>query len=82
VARRGFILSPTEAKGVSLTDVLSSKKAQQLSTLSLLGQAIVELSRGENRTAVLLAGAAALSVKSSVGGLVAQLAIRLYKRRR
>lgn len=64
---------------MNLTDLLSSDESRQLNALSLLAQAGLALHRGNRQIALLLAGAAVLAYRVSWLGIVAQLAIRLYK---
>lgn len=64
---------------MGLTDVLSSENSRRLSALSLLAQAGLALYRGNRQIAALLAGAAVLASRVSWLGIVAQVAIRLYK---
>ncbi len=48
----------------------------------MLAEAGLALYRGNKRVAALLAGAAVLAYRWSVAGLLAELGIRLYQRRR
>ncbi|MFC7155385.1 hypothetical protein ACFQPA_07950 [Halomarina halobia] len=61
---------------------LRSKSSRRLSALSMVAEAGMALYRGNKRVAALLAGAAVLAYRWSVVGLLAELGIRLYQRRR
>ena len=67
---------------MGLSKLLSSKRTRTFSALSTLAQAALALYRGDRTAATLLAGAAALSYKSSWLGMLAQVAIRAYRRAR
>ncbi|MFC6836319.1 hypothetical protein [Halomarina ordinaria] len=67
---------------MGLSKLLASKSSRRLSALSMLVQAARALYRGNRRVGALLLGAAVLSYRWSVVGLVAELGIRLYQRSR
>ena len=65
---------------MGLNALLRSKKVKRASTLSMLVEAVLSWSRDERRLAVLFLGAAALAYRWSALGLVAEVALRLYRR--
>lgn len=67
---------------MGLMKLLGSKRVRQLSVLSTLFEAVTAFRRGKTKLAALLVGVAALSYKRSGLGFVAQLAIKLLKKRR
>ncbi|WP_254543557.1 hypothetical protein [Halomarina pelagica] len=67
---------------MGLGTFLASRSSRRLSALSMLAEAGLALYRGNKRVAALLAGAAVLAYRWSVAGLLAELGIRLYQRRR
>lgn len=66
---------------MGLLKMLGSKRARQLSVLSTLLEAVMALRRGKKKLAALLVGVAVLSYKRSGLGFVAQLAVKLLKKR-
>jgi hypothetical protein len=67
---------------MGLANVFKSKQAGQISAVSMLVEAGLALYRGEKRIAALLLGAAALSYRWSIVGIVAEALIRVYQRAR
>ncbi|EMA54064.1 hypothetical protein [Halococcus thailandensis] len=67
---------------MGLAKALKSKQAGQISAISMLVEAGLALYRGEKKIAALLLGAAALSYRWSIVGIVAEALIRIYQRLR
>ena len=67
---------------MGLVKAFKSKQAGQISAISMLVEAGLALYRGEKKIAALLLGAAALSYRWSIVGIVAEALIRVYQRLR
>ncbi|WP_256684630.1 hypothetical protein [Halococcus qingdaonensis] len=67
---------------MGLANAFKSKQAGQISAISMLVEAGLALYRGEKKIAALLLGAAALSYRWSIVGIVAEALIRVYQRLR
>lgn len=65
---------------MGLANAFKSKQAGQISAISMLVEAGLALYRGEKKIAALLLGAAALSYRWSIVGVVAEALIRIYQR--
>lgn len=65
---------------MGLAKAFKSKQAGQISAVSMLVEAGLALYRGEKKIAALLLGAAALSYRWSIVGIVAEALIRIYQR--
>ncbi|EMA49771.1 hypothetical protein C448_01749 [Halococcus morrhuae DSM 1307] len=65
---------------MGLANAFKSKQAGQISAVSMLVEAGLALYRGEKKIAALLLGAAALSYRWSIVGIVAEALIRIYQR--
>ena len=64
---------------MTLTQILRSKRARQLSAVSMLVEAGLALARGKRRLAAMLLGAAALAYRFSALGFLVEGSIRLYQ---
>jgi hypothetical protein len=67
---------------MGLANAFKSKQAGQISAVSMLVEAGLALYRGEKKIDALLLGAAALSYRWSIVGIVAETLIRVYQRLR
>jgi hypothetical protein len=65
---------------MGLAKAFKSKRAGQVSAISMLVEAGLALYRGEKDVAALLLGAAVLSYRWSLLGTVAGVLIRIYRR--
>ncbi len=65
---------------MGLAKAFTSKRSGQVSAISMLVEAGLALYRGERKIAALLLGAAALSYRWSIVGIVAEVLIRVYQR--
>lgn len=65
---------------MGLANAFKSKQAGQISAISMVVEAGLALYRGEKKIAALLLGAAALSYRWSIVGIVAEALIRIYQR--
>jgi hypothetical protein len=67
---------------MGLLRLLASKRFKQLTGVSMLLRAGRQFLSGDRRTAALLVGAGALAFRSTWAGILAELGIRAYRRRR
>ncbi|WP_129115735.1 hypothetical protein [Halegenticoccus tardaugens] len=67
---------------MALKKLLGSKWSRRLSALSFVAQAASALKRGKTKLAVLLVTAAAIAYRSSAAGVVLELLLRGYRRKR
>jgi hypothetical protein len=65
---------------MGLADAFNSKRAGQVSAISMLVEAGLALYRGEKDVAALLLGAAVLSYRWGLVGTIAGILIRIYRR--
>jgi hypothetical protein len=65
---------------MGLAEAFNSKRAGQISAISMLVEAGLALYRGEKRIAALLFGAAVLSYRWGIVGTIAGILIRIYRR--
>ena len=65
-----------------LAQLFGSRRARNLSTVSMIVEAGLALARGKRKIAMLLVGAAALASRWSAVGFLAEIAIRIYQWRR
>lgn len=65
---------------MGLAKAFNSKRAGQISAISMLVEAGLALYRGEKKIAALLFGAAALAYRWGIVGTIAGILIRIYRR--
>jgi hypothetical protein len=65
---------------MGLVEAFNSKRAGQISALSMLVEAGLALYRGEKDVAAMLLGAAVLAYRWGIVGTIAGILIRIYRR--
>lgn len=70
---------PCHSTGMSISKILNSPGARTTSSIAMLAESALALYRGNRKIAALLLGAAVLSYRFTVVGIVAELAIRVYQ---
>jgi hypothetical protein len=67
---------------MGLLNLFARKHFKRLTGASMIVRAGREILRGDKRTAALLVGAGALAFRSTWAGILAELGIRAYRRRK